>query len=362
MKAEVDKVTVDTLPEVNARMRKYGWAILRNAKEVFSPQARFTKEQMKYIDKLPMSSLDVVFEGVTLNSQLDHYVPHIGDGSAPNARLQLEPSAARKEYTKLYSEQLRNIIEGYHVYEGEERPIDFDTHTRSMRTKRAKKVGGKDIQPRIIKTVPGLFPRKSKAGQFENWIANANMIKGGVGYQHPHSDQGRCDEFNHLDIFPFSILHAFGQKPFDLWVLPQPDKRTYGFLHTFEQENMVFLRGDFVHAGGVGVSTRGFMDFYPRPEAGWFRSNSWWNHKLKGNLPTFLFQQSSFPFGYPCPSEANKDGDIVITYPPDLTTRLALPLTAAMSKAEGIYPYVPEGRVNARKRKVACCEVAAQAW
>ncbi len=116
MKTEVDKVTVDTLPEVNARMRKYGWAILRNAKEVFSPKARFAKEQMTYIEKVPLSCLDVVFEGVTMNSQLDHFVPHMGDGTAPNARLQLEPTATQKEYTKLYNEQLRNIIEGYHVY------------------------------------------------------------------------------------------------------------------------------------------------------------------------------------------------------------------------------------------------------
>ena len=362
MKAEVDKVTVDTLPEVNARMRKYGWAILRNANEVFSPKARFTKEQMTYMDRLGMSCLDVVFEGVTLNSQVDHFVPHIMKGTTPNARLQLEPTATRKEYTKLYNEQLRNIIEGYHVYEGYESPIDFETHTRSMSAKKAKKNGPKDIPPRIIKTVPGLFPRKSQAGKFKNWIASANLIKGGVGYQHPHSDQGRCDEFNHLEIFPFSILHAFGHKSFDLWVLPQPDKRTYGFLHTFAEENMVFLRGDFVHAGGVGESTRGFMDFYPRPEAGWYRSNSWWNHKVKGNLPTFLFQQSTFPFAYPSPSEANEDGDIVISYPTDLTARLQIPLTKAMCKTEGIYPYVEEPRVNARKRKAACNEVAAQAW
>ena len=84
-------------------------------------------------------------------------------GTTPNARLQLEPTATRKEYTKLYNEQLRNIIEGYHVYEGSESPIDFETHTRSISAKKAKN-GPKDIPPRIIKTVPGLFPRKSQAG------------------------------------------------------------------------------------------------------------------------------------------------------------------------------------------------------
>ncbi len=91
-------------------------------------------------------------------------------------------------------------------------------------------------------------------------------------------------------------------------------------------------------------------------------TNSWWNHKVKGNIPTFLFQQSTFPFAYPSPSEANEDGDIVISYPTDLTARLQIPLTKAMCKTEGIYPYVEEPRVNARKRKAACNEVAAQAW
>ncbi len=98
-----------------------------------------------------------------MNSQVDHFVPHMGSGTAPNARLQLEPTATRKEYTKLYNEQLSNIIEGYHVYEGNEVPIDFDTHTRSVSAKKGKKGGAKDIAPRIIKTVPGLFPRKSQA-------------------------------------------------------------------------------------------------------------------------------------------------------------------------------------------------------
>ncbi len=51
MQAEIDKVTVDSITEVYGRMRKHGWAILRDCKDVFHPKCRFTREQMNYIDK-----------------------------------------------------------------------------------------------------------------------------------------------------------------------------------------------------------------------------------------------------------------------------------------------------------------------
>jgi hypothetical protein len=50
-KAEIDKVTVNTMPEIYGCVRKHGWAILRDCTEVFHPTARFTREQMTYIDK-----------------------------------------------------------------------------------------------------------------------------------------------------------------------------------------------------------------------------------------------------------------------------------------------------------------------
>jgi hypothetical protein len=44
-KAEIARVTVDTMPEVYSCMRKQGWAILRDCTEVFHPTARFTRER-----------------------------------------------------------------------------------------------------------------------------------------------------------------------------------------------------------------------------------------------------------------------------------------------------------------------------
>ena len=49
--AEVKKVTVDTLPEVNNILRKHGWAILRDVTTAFGPKAQLTREQRNFITK-----------------------------------------------------------------------------------------------------------------------------------------------------------------------------------------------------------------------------------------------------------------------------------------------------------------------
>jgi hypothetical protein len=54
-------------------------------------------------------------------------------------------------------------------------------------------------------------------------------------------------------------------------------------------------------------------------------------------------------------------GDICITYPPELTKRLLVPLTKAQCKMEGI-PHVPEPKENIRRRKQTCNEVQGQCW
>ena len=69
--------------------------------------------------------LEVVFEGVVKNSVVDHLVPHF-DREAARPRYQLNADKM-KEYNNLYSDQMRDIIEGYDVLEGEETPINFDS-------------------------------------------------------------------------------------------------------------------------------------------------------------------------------------------------------------------------------------------
>jgi len=265
----------------------------------------------------------------------------------------------------MYNEQLRNIIEGYDVYEGQEEPLDFEYKKpeKTRKPPKQKKTPNEDPpEPRLLHHVPGIFPQGSARANLAHWVSAANIVKGGENYQHAHSDQGHYDEYNNLDVFPFVALHAFGQESFQLWVLPQPEKRTYGFLHTFAPKNMVFMRGDFVHAGGVGTNPRGHMEFFPREAAGWNRSKSWWNFKSKGPLPTFLFQRPTFPFGFPSASPPDPfSGDIFITYPPKLSQHLAVPLTEAQCLKEGL-KHVPESKESVRKRKLASNEVQGQSW
>jgi hypothetical protein len=304
------------------------------------------------------TKLDYVFEGIILNSKVDHFVPMLSLATSTNPRVQLQPGTTRTEYTKIYNEQLRNIIEGYDVYEGQEEPLNFE----EKRPEKARKIPTKKRNCNEVKHVPGIFPRGSPRGKLDNWIAAANVVKGGDAYQHAHCDQGRYDEYNNLDLFPFVALHAFGQESFKLWVLPQPDKRTYGFLHTFSPKNTVFMRGDFVHAGRVGTNPRGLMEFFPREEAGWNRTKSWWNYKSKGHLLTYLFQRPTFPFAFPNASTPDPiTGDIFITYPPELTKRLSVPLTKAQCRSEGLQHFT-EPKENVRRRKLACNEVQGQCW
>ncbi len=72
------------------------------------------------------TKLDYVFEGIIRNSKVDHFVPMLSLATSDNPRVQLQPGTKRTEYTKIYNEQLRNIIEGYDVYEGQEEPLDFE--------------------------------------------------------------------------------------------------------------------------------------------------------------------------------------------------------------------------------------------
>jgi hypothetical protein len=85
-------------------------------------------------------------------------------------------------------------------------------------------------------------------------------------------------------------------------------------------------------------------------------------YRSPGPIPTFLFQRPTFPFGFPNASTSHAfTGDICITYPPELTKRLSVPLTKAQCKMEGI-PHVPEPKENIRRRKQACNEVQGQCW
>jgi len=52
----------------------------------------------------------VVFEGVRVNSKVDHYAPHFCDAESANPRIQMAAHGVGATYTVQYQEQLRNII------------------------------------------------------------------------------------------------------------------------------------------------------------------------------------------------------------------------------------------------------------
>ena len=90
-----------------------------------------------------------MFEGIIRNSKVDHFVPMLSPETSRNPRVQLQPGTTRTEYTKIYNEQLRNIIEGYNVYEGQEVPLDFEDKRAE---KRANPPKPKKIPPKLHKS------------------------------------------------------------------------------------------------------------------------------------------------------------------------------------------------------------------
>ncbi len=119
----------------------------------------------------------------------------------------------------------------------------------------------KKYRPQLETIIRGMFSTNDVAGNPDNWKLDFNSIVGGIGYRHPHSDIGKAGAFKHLDIFPFVGLHGFGVNEFALWLLPP--NGDYGFLHTFESHQILWIRGDRTHAGVPSNLARRHMEFLP---------------------------------------------------------------------------------------------------
>jgi hypothetical protein len=172
--------------------------------------------------------------------------------------------------------------------------------------------------------IKGIFPDTMPASNPANWKMDFNSVVGGQGYQHPHSDQGRPGCYKHLDVFPFVALHGFGMDEFALSLLPP--NAEYGFLNRFEPHQIVFMRGDQVHAGVPSPTPRGHMEFYPLPAAGYHRHHPYWVRPgYKQEI--FAFQDTTtFPFGYPDITPADAKGQQYLRYPEQVTKLMQLPL------------------------------------
>ena len=322
-----------------------------------------------YLPSVPEDCKEVIFEGAQSTDDSSFIGAHY-DKISLHARQQLKATQLGtqvpkwKAYKERYGQQLVEIIEGFTQY-------DRPTNTREERT--AKKVTrknagnsgsagiqpqGEETSPKIVHQVPGMFT--GKAGKAANWKMGFTSIVNGTGYQHPHADCGRPDSFKGLKMFPFVTIHGFGLDKFSMWLLPDPfsNSNKYGFLHTFEASQMLFMRGDFVHAGVPSTVPRGHMKFFPSETAGWKRQSAYWNRKGWEDA-TFLWQGTYPPFGYPCTSSPDLAGTHVITYPVGYTKLLRYPYTVEECKVLGI-AYMPLSAEDQSERTLIKRKVIAQ--
>jgi hypothetical protein len=198
-----------------------------------------------------------------------------------------------------------------------------------------------DHQMRLI--LANIFHKKDKVYTKTpaNWIRKMTNIVGGTMYQHAHADQAWPFELEGERTFPFVASHGFGVHPMQIWLLPKSDrgKNEYGILHQLPPTAMLFMRGDFVHAGGAMWHPRCHMKFYPRAAAGLVHArddNYWLLPNFKDDISeetsgkkienVFLWQHYNFPFGFPQSKRTynakQECVDEILTYPPELTTRL----------------------------------------
>jgi hypothetical protein len=122
-----------------------------------------------------------------------------------------------------------------------------------------------------------------------------------------------------------------------MWVLPCKHKRDHGFLFNFPKTAILFMRGDFIHAGAVSQDSRAHIEMYPQSAAGWDEENPYWDtlkmeHWQKNKISFLIPDLRCRPFGYPHMSKKTQAGDQNVTYPPKLTYDLILPMQRPKKK------------------------------
>ncbi len=106
---------------------------------------------------------------------------------------------------------------------------------------------------------------------------------------------------------------------------------------------------------------RADMEFFLRESAGWTRKRSFWMQRHMKVQPTFLWQNPTYPFGFPSAAEPDQDGDVVITYPPQLTKNLLKPFTKKQSIRKNVL-FIRESKRKKQIRRAECAKVQAETW
>ena len=276
IREEILEATVDSPEELPAMMRLNGFAVLRNFDKVlrrvkieatdadfddlsstraewgslFSPGNAPTAQQAAFYEtgtfdgkKGKKPPADLVFEGCVINDSSYDF----GTNNSPNEvcrvtgkipRMVLKSkSKAHALYNKNFSGQMEDIIKG--MFAGEESTTG-----------------------------------SSGPADPANWNMTQSIVWGGMDHQHPHCDQGKAASFQYEQIFPFVCIHGFGVHDFTMWLLPISKKREYGFPYRFPKKAMLFMRGDFIHAGACSQESRSHLEFYPKAGRGWMDENA----------------------------------------------------------------------------------------
>ena len=306
-------------PDVLFKLKTLGYAIIKDYDQLrvpgsdkfeclFAEENQPTMEQAMFYDNFfpkPDGTLSnkkpqldpLIFEGVRINAKDWHFKGVASPADSVTGRIprtvMKNGLAGHKAYNKLYGGQMDDII---------------------------KKIFANNELKKN---------RYNAAADPHNWNMTQNIVLGGVNHQHPHCDQAKAGAFLNEPIFPFVAIHGFGVHDFEVWLLPAKKKqREYGFLAKLDKKSILFMRGDFVHAGSIAQSSRSHLEFFPLQAAGWPHQNSYWGtparyEKWKKEQNTFLIPDlRSYPFAYPTFSEQDGEGYQVVTYPPERTAQL----------------------------------------
>ncbi len=319
---------------------------------------------------VPEDCKEIIFEGVQFLDNSSFVAAHY-DRIQEVARQQMKQvQGSQKEkwkaYQARYGPQVDEIIQGFTQYDRNDIATDEARRSKGKKNTRSSapppqfvNTVENETTPQVVKHVPGTM-FKGKAGIATNWKTGYTTIINGTGYQHPHADAGRPDSYKGLKIFPFVTLHEFKIDEFSVWLFPDPYSNTNkcGFLHKLKPNQMLFMRGDFVHAGVPSQTPRGHMKFFPIAEAGWKRSSSYWNRKGWENV-IFMWQGPHPPFGFPCVGSPDLSGLHVVTYPVAYTNLLRYPYTEKECEIFGIL-YVPLSDAEKQERTALKRKVVAQ--
>ncbi len=178
---DIEEATVRNLQEVVGKMQKLGYAVLMDFKKatndppgslnpktynILKPENEPTSAQAVFYKTAVASSrappvMETIFEGVMINQAHVQFVPQ-------------KPTLARPgtEFCSI----MKYGLAGYKAYQ-------------------------KQYKGQADDIITGMFPAKGKrnkpnpAADVSNWVAEHNIVVGGVDHQHPHCDQGKAGSY-----------------------------------------------------------------------------------------------------------------------------------------------------------------------